>query len=148
MAPWQNQSGFILIIPGEERPRPTGRERADPRRANGEAGGIRSRSYPTVGGTRNVIIANILNKIWSCPTVCWLHGTVEGVRMTALTSGMVKFIVRSVEVMIDPVKEQDREILTRFLKFCERNYSPQETMRLIVLINRATENVRYSDDKY
>lgn len=67
--------------------------------------------------------------------------------MTALIIDMVKFIVRSVGVMSDPVRQRDKEILTRFLKFCERNYSPQETMRLIVLINRATENVRYSDDK-
>lgn len=49
--------------------------------------------------------------------------------------------------MSEDIRDYDKEILTRFLKFCERNYTPQETMRLIVLINRATENVRYSDDK-
>ena len=55
--------------------------------------------------------------------------------------------VESVADMSDSAIDRDKEILTRFLKFCERNYTPQETMRLIVLINRATENVRYSDDK-
>ena len=55
--------------------------------------------------------------------------------------------VGSVADMSDSVRDRDKEILTRFLKFCERNYTPQETLRLIVLINRATENVRYSDDK-
>jgi hypothetical protein len=56
--------------------------------------------------------------------------------------------VESVADMSDSAIDRDKEILTRFLKFCERNYTPQETLRLIVLINRATENVRYSDDKY
>ena len=60
---------------------------------------------------------------------------------------MGRIFVESVGDMSDSVADSDKEILTRFLKFCERNYTPQETMRLIVLINRATENVRYSDDK-
>lgn len=61
---------------------------------------------------------------------------------------MGHIFVESVVDMSDSDKDRDKGILIRFLKFCERNYTPQETMRLIVLINRATENARYSDDNY
>ena len=50
---------------------------------------IRSRSHPTVGGTKEGIIANLLNNLSYRYDICWLHGNVVNVRMTVSTSDMV-----------------------------------------------------------
>lgn len=118
MAPWQKKAGKpIGGRPPLPPPPPCGglEERPPEAITKRAVRGPDPDLHPIVGDTRNVIIANILNNLSYQTTACWLHGTVVIVRMNALTSSMVKFIVRSAKDMFgsdaDKLAELLREIL-------------------------------------
>ena len=57
--------------------------------------------HPTVGCTKEGIIAKWSNNLRYQYDLCWLHGNVVDVRMTASTLGMVVNFVESVGVTRD-----------------------------------------------
>lgn len=56
---------------------------------------------------------------------------------------MVHIFVESVEGMSD----SDRTILVKFLEFCERNYTPEDSIRLVALIARIVREEKWKHDK-